>query len=128
MEQEIYDDIALEQIAKNKFGLEVDIDHVVLRNAPVNHVAKATLFLTKKKQLLLYIGGTSKLSLGEVQKIVSRLGLKAELYMPPKGQPNYLCRRRDSQIISTRLANKNFARYFLVDTTLHLMIFAIIER
>src|SRR5690606_32244647 len=31
----------------------------------------------------------SKLLLGDVKKIVSRMGLKAELYLPPKGQPDY---------------------------------------
>ena len=89
MELEIYDDIALEQHAKAKFGMDVDIDHVIVRNVPVSHVARATLFLTKKKQLLVYIEATSRLGLGDVRKLVSRMGLKAELYIPPKGRPNY---------------------------------------
>ncbi len=86
---EIYDDMALEQIAKNKFAMDIDIDHVIVRDVPVSHVARATLFLTKKKQLLLYVAGTSKLALGDMKKIVARMGLKAELYIPPKGQPHY---------------------------------------
>lgn len=81
--------MALEQIAKTKFAMPVDIDFVVVRNVPVSRVAEATLFLTTKKQLYLYVHGTSKLLLGDIQKIVSRMGLVAELYLPPKGQPAY---------------------------------------
>ena len=49
MNDEIYDDIALEQIAKSKFGLKVEIDKVIVRQVPVSHVAEATVFLTTKK-------------------------------------------------------------------------------
>ena len=60
-------------------GAEIDVARAV----------KAAVFLTKKKQLLCYIRGHSKLLLSDVQKIIARMGLKAELYMPPKNQPNY---------------------------------------
>ncbi len=89
MNDSVYDDMALEQIAKNNFGLQVDIDHVIVRTVPVSRVAQATLFLTTRKQLLLYVNGTSKLLLADIKKIVARMGLVAELYLPPKGQPNY---------------------------------------
>ncbi len=89
MNPDVYDDMAIEQIAKTRFGMTLDIDHVVVRSVPVSRVATATLFLTTKKQLLLYVSGTSKLLLADIRKIVSRMGLTAELYIPPKGQPNY---------------------------------------
>lgn len=89
MTEEIYDDMALERIAKEKFGVSIDLDQVIVRNADVSRTATATVFLTKKKQLMVYIHGTSKLLLSDVKKIVSRMGLKAELYFPPKGQPDY---------------------------------------
>lgn len=89
MNESVYDDMAIEQIAKSRFGMTIDIDHVIVRAVPVSRVATATLLLTNKKQLLLYVSGTSKLLLSDVKKIVSRMGLTAELYLPPKGQPNY---------------------------------------
>ncbi len=89
MNESVYDDMALEQIAKSRFGISIDIDHVVVRGVPVNRVATATLLLTSKKQLFLYVTGTSRLLLGDVKKIVSRMGLVGELYMPPKAQPDY---------------------------------------
>lgn len=89
MNDSIYDDLALEQIAKEKFGLSVDIDKVIVRQVPVSRTAVASVFLTKKKQLFAYVSAQSKMNLGDTKKIISRMGLKAELYIPPKGQPNY---------------------------------------
>lgn len=89
MNEEIYDDLALERACKDRFGLKVEVDQVITRQIDVSRVATATVFLTKKKQLLVYIEGRSRLLLGDVKKIVSRMGLKAELYLPPKHQPDY---------------------------------------
>ena len=66
MNESVYDDLALEQIAKTRFGLPIEIDHVIVRGIPVSRVATATLFLTTKKQLLLYVSGSSKLLLSDV--------------------------------------------------------------
>lgn len=89
MNDSIYDDMALEQIAKKQFGLDIEIDKVIARRIPVSHTAKATVFMTNKKQLFCCIAAQSNLSLGDVKKFVTRMGLKAELYIPPKGQKNY---------------------------------------
>lgn len=86
---DIYDDMALEEIAKKQFGLGLDITTVIVREIPVSRTATATVFMTKKKQLYLYVRAQSKLTLGDVKKIMSRMGLKPEVFMPPKGQPNY---------------------------------------
>lgn len=89
MRTAVYDDLALERIVKEKFGLAVDISTVILRRVDVSRTANATVFLTKKKQLLLFIEASSPLLLADVKKLVSRMGFKAETYMPPKGQPHY---------------------------------------
>lgn len=88
----MYDDLALERICKERFGFEGDISQMIVREIDVSPTAKASLFLTKKKQLILYVDGHSRLLLSDVKKIVARMGLKAELYMPPKGQPDYFDR------------------------------------
>jgi hypothetical protein len=85
----MYDELALERSIKQYFGVDTDISHVIVYKTPVSHTATATLFLTTKKQLLLHISGQSKLQLGDVKKLTSRMGLKAELYFPPQGRPNY---------------------------------------
>ena len=89
MDTALYDDVALERIVHDAFGLTIDIDNVILRASDVSRTARATVLLSKKRQLLVYIEASSPLLLGDVKKIISRMGLKAELYMPPKGQPHY---------------------------------------
>jgi len=89
MTDEIYDDMALERIAKDRFGLDIAISQVIARDVEVSRTGKATVFLTTKKQLIVFIQGHSKLLLSDVKKIITRMGLKAELYFPPKGQPDY---------------------------------------
>lgn len=89
MNDAIYDDMALEHIAKEKFGLNLDIDKVIVRQIPVSHTAEATVFLTTKKQLFVYVSARSKIVLSDVKKIVTRMGLKAELFLPPRGEVDY---------------------------------------
>ena len=89
MNGDIYDDLALEREAKERFGMSLQVDKVIVRNVDVGYGAKATIYLTKKKQLIGYIHGPARLLLSDVKKIASRMGLKVEMYMPPKNQPNY---------------------------------------
>lgn len=79
----------LEQIAKERFGLDIEIRQLIANEIPISYTGSASVFLTTKKQLYVYIHARSSLLLGDVQKLVARIGLKAELYVPPKGQPMY---------------------------------------
>lgn len=89
MNDAMYDDIALEQMVKSQFGIMIDIESVIVRQVPVSATAKASVFLTKKKQLYVYISAQSNLILADVKKILGRMGLKPEMYIPPKGRPHY---------------------------------------
>lgn len=89
MNGEIYDDLAIEKIAKERFGVVLEIDKVYVRNIPVAHSANASVFLTTKSKLYAFISGATPLMLGDVQKLIHRMGLVAEEYLPPKSNPNY---------------------------------------
>jgi len=89
MNDQMYDDVALERQIKEAFGVSAEVESVIARRIPVGRSVDATLFLTEKKQLYLYVDGETRLFLSDVKKIVSRVGLMAEMYMPPKGQPHY---------------------------------------
>ena len=89
MNEEIYDDLAIERLAKEKFGLTVDIKQTIVRAVPVSYTSEASVFLTTKNQLFVLVTGKSRLLLGDIKKIVVRMGLKAELFLPPKGEPDY---------------------------------------
>lgn len=81
--------VALERTVQERFGVAIDVASVILPRAAVSHTATATVFLTKKKQLMAYIDASAPLVLSDVKKLISRMGLRAELYFPPKGQPQY---------------------------------------
>lgn len=89
MDRQSYDDLALEQIAKDRFGIDLEIRQMIVRDMPISLTGEASVFLSSKKQLYAYIHGKSNYVLGDIQKIVARMGLKAELYVPPKGKPHY---------------------------------------
>jgi hypothetical protein len=89
MNDDIYDDFELAHLAHERFGLDIEISQVIVPQIPVSSTAQATVFLTKKKQLFVYIDAHSRLLLGDVKKIVARMGLRAEIYFPPKGRPDY---------------------------------------
>lgn len=89
MNEQMYDDVALERQLKALFGVDSEIDSVIARRMPVGRSAQATLFLTTKKQLYLYVFGESRLLFADIKKIVSRAGLTAERYLPPKNRPHY---------------------------------------
>ena len=84
-----YNQLALERICKSSFGMDVEIKQLILWRTPVSRTDHATVFLTSKKQLYVYIEAQSRLLLSDVKKIVTRMGLTAELYVPPKGRPRY---------------------------------------
>jgi len=89
MSDRTYDEVSIERAIKERFGVDADIRQAVLFRVPVSPTAEATLFLTSKKQLLLYITGKSRLVFSDIKKIVFAMGLKADTYIPPKGRPDY---------------------------------------
>lgn len=89
MNADIYDDIALEAIALEHFGKRFDIEQVIARSIPTTHTTTASVFLTTKNQLYALVHGRAPLTLGDVRKIVKRMGLEAEAYLPPAHRPTY---------------------------------------
>lgn len=89
MNPDIYDDMALEAIALEHFGKRFDIEKVIVRNIPTTHTTVASVFLTSKNQLYTLIHGRAPLTLGDVRKLVKRMGLEAEAYLPPAHRPTY---------------------------------------
>lgn len=89
MNEAIYDDIRLENIARDKFGVKFSIDRVILRDAPVDRSTKVTVLLTEKNQLFAYVQAQASLTLGGVRKHLLKMGLKPKFYIPPGGQPGY---------------------------------------
>lgn len=89
MKDDNSDVTVLSKKIKSLFGVDLDIAKIVVANSPVSQTTDATLFLSNKKQLYVYVSGQSRLLLGDIKKMVSRMGLKSELFFPPKGRPDY---------------------------------------
>lgn len=89
MNSEIYDDMSLENEIKARFGLDVNVKSMIAREIPVAPAARAWVFLSTKGMLFAFINGSQRLTLGDVKKILSRMGLRAELLLPPRGENNY---------------------------------------
>ena len=89
MTDEIYNDLAIEQIAARSFNRSFEIKEVIVREVPVSRTAKATVFITVQKQLYLFVQAESAMVLDDVRKIAHRMGLQPEEFLPPNGDKDY---------------------------------------
>lgn len=89
MLDEAMGDIVIEEIAKKQFGLDIEVRQVLAREIPVSHTATSTVFLTSKNQLFSMIHAKSALNLGDVRRLVKKMGLEAEGYLPPVQDKDY---------------------------------------
>lgn len=85
----ITNDIAIEEIVRTQFGLQVEVKQVIAREIPVSHTAAATVFLTPKHQLFALIQAQSGFTLGDAQQIGRKMGLEVDSYLPPQHNANY---------------------------------------
>lgn len=102
MTSRLYEDLALEEGVKQYFHADLTVREVLLHEIPVSHTMTATVFLSDKNQLYVYISGESRTKLGDIQKIISRMGLKAVHYLPPHGEKDYF----------QKVAKKHFTNTF----------------
>ena len=98
----MYDELAIERKIQENFSLTIDIDKMVTFEAPAGPTLRATLFLTKKKQLYAYIEGRSTATLGDIRKVISNMGMIAEAYLPHDGNADYF----------DEIATKHFQKTF----------------
>ncbi|HET8690379.1 MAG TPA: hypothetical protein VFL81_02995 [Candidatus Saccharimonadales bacterium] len=92
MNDAIYDDLAIEGSIRDEFNLQLDIKHVIVRGIPTSRTTKASVFLTTKNKLFAYIDGQEPLNLGDVSKMIKRMGLTAKDYLPPRRDDDYFDR------------------------------------
>ena len=85
----MHDERALAALIDDQFGLTVDIQSVVLPMSDVSRTAQATVVLDRTGELLAYITARAIMTLGDVKRLVRRMGLRPERFVPPKHQPNY---------------------------------------
>lgn len=105
MHDEIADDIAVEELVKSHFGLQVEVKQMIARNIPVSHTATGSVFLTPKHQVFAVIRAQSAATLGDVRKIAKHMGLEVETYCAPghdDGYFNKIAREKFRQVFPGR--------------------------
>ncbi len=80
--KQLYDEVKLENHIHAAFGLRMQIKSVVAK-LPVSASAVATIFLTDKGLLFALIAARGSQSLGDVRKVLTRMNLRAEQFLPP---------------------------------------------
>ncbi|MCL2451351.1 hypothetical protein FWD20_00480 [Candidatus Saccharibacteria bacterium] len=90
--KQLYAEVSLEKHLYAMFGLRIDIKSVIANKIPVGASTGATVFLSEKGQLYVFIMTHGGQNLGDVKKILARMNLKPEQFMPPKGDNGYFDR------------------------------------
>lgn len=89
MNEEIFSDLAIEKVCKNRFGLNVDIAEVIVRGVPTGIANHATIFKTTQGHVMLYITSQGTQLLDDVLKMVHRMQCEADKYYPPFAEADY---------------------------------------
>ena len=92
MNDEIASDIAVEELVKSHFGLQLEVKQMIARDIPVSHVATACVFLTPKHQVFALIQARSPLTFGDARKMAKHMGLEVEAFLPPGNDAEYFNR------------------------------------
>jgi hypothetical protein len=89
MTGKILDELEIEQAAEQHFKQKLDIKQIVARDVPTGNVSYATVFLAAHNNMYVYIKAEAPMLLDDVRKMVNRMGLEAEEFLPPRGDNGY---------------------------------------
>lgn len=93
----IFDEINLEKYIHTMFGLRLDVKSMIANKVPVGPGAFAKVFLSNKGLLYALIISNNNLMFGDIKKIVSKMNLRVEQFMPPRADSYYFDRLAESK-------------------------------
>lgn len=67
-------DMAVEELIKAQFGLQLEVKQMIVRSVPVSRVATASVFLTPKRQVFALIQAQSAMTLGDAARYCQKDG------------------------------------------------------
>lgn len=85
----VFDEINLEKYMQANFNLHLEVRSTIVDKIPVGPGAHAKIFLSDKGLLFGLIISQKPQTLGDVKKIVNRMNLRPEQFMPPRADPQY---------------------------------------
>ena len=89
MIDDMFNEVDLERRIYAVFKLDINIKAVIAERIPVSRSANATVFLTNKQLLFCFVDSPMRLTLGDVKKIMSRMGLKVQQFIAPDANVDY---------------------------------------
>ena len=103
----LYDEINLEKHLRVTFDLQVNIKSTIANKIPVGPSSIATIFLSDRGILYAYITANGGQTLGDVKKILSRMNLRADTFLPPHGEKDYFNRIASAKFMETFPGRQN---------------------
>jgi hypothetical protein len=92
MNDDMYDDLAIERACEAIFNLKLTITEVVARRISTGYTSTATVFKTAPTALYVYIEAQGALLFADVVKILRQMNVEADSYLPPHGDKEYFKR------------------------------------
>jgi len=92
MNQNIFDDMALQKAIKQQFDTNLDVAEVVARAVPVGMAADATVFKTGNGHIFVYIAAQGSQVLDDMRKMVRAMQCEPAVTYPPHGDADYFDR------------------------------------
>ena len=112
---EMFNEVDLERRIYALFKLDINIKAVIAERIPVSRSAVATVFLTNRQLLFCFIDSPMRLTLGDVKKIISRMGLNTQQFIAPGADVDYfddIAREKFNEIFPGRIAVSDEDLYF----------------
>lgn len=93
-----YSDKNLEEFINKHFEVNFKLEEIIARDIAVSYSAEATVFRHKGK-MFAFISGESRLTLGDIQKFLSKMNIKTAKIFPPNGQKKFFSERAKIQFL-----------------------------
>lgn len=89
MIDEMFDEVSLERRIYALFKLDLTIKAMIAQQIPVSRSANASVFLTDKRLLFVFVDSPMKLTLSDIKKMMSRMNLHVEKFIAPDADVDY---------------------------------------
>ncbi len=112
--QQNKDDLA--DLLLDEFQIDTMVDRILAWKVPLSRSTSTTIFFNNKNQLFAYIASPARQTLGDVQKLLYRMGLVAYKFLPPANRPDYFTDIATEHFHKTfpnrKVQSENDLRYF----------------
>ena len=87
-----YETTRIQNICKNYFGVNLNINDIILDSIPSSKSSNMTLFKTNDDTIYALCLSEKPLTLADIKNIISSMGIKADSFLPPNADQDYFSR------------------------------------